>query len=200
MLKIFVKDNSSNVFILKHPSPYSIITEPSKVYLSTGLNEIHDLSYGFNLVSGIGNSKFIYHIDLSDYDTSNIIDMSTMFLTYSSSSLDLSSFDTRNVTDMYGMFAWCGNLEKLDLSSFDTSNVTNATFMFLGCRSLSELDLSNFDMSNVKDYINMFNGCVSLRLIKCSKNFKKWCLDNRHDIMLPPSMREGGNGIWETID
>lgn len=41
MLKIFVKDNSSNVYILKHPSPYSIINEPSKVYLYNGLNEIH---------------------------------------------------------------------------------------------------------------------------------------------------------------
>ena len=43
--------------------------------------------------------------------------------------LDLSNFDTRNVTDMSMMFMGCKSLSKLDLTSFDTHNVTKNTFM-----------------------------------------------------------------------
>jgi surface protein len=47
--------------------------------------------------------------------------------------LDLSNFDTSNVTDMSEMFANGTSLTTLDLSSFATSNVTNTRSMFTGC-------------------------------------------------------------------
>ena len=37
-------------------------------------------------------------------------------------SLDLSNFDTSNIIDMDGMFAHCSSLVSLDLSNFNTSN------------------------------------------------------------------------------
>ena len=38
-------------------------------------------------------------------------------------SLDLSNFDTNNVVEMSGMFAQCHSLKSLDISNFDTSKV-----------------------------------------------------------------------------
>ena len=52
-------------------------------------------------------------------------------------SLDVSSFDTSNVIDMSSMFDGCYALTSLDLSSFDTSNVTSIDFMFYNCVSIT---------------------------------------------------------------
>ena len=46
------------------------------------------------------------------------------------SEVDLSMFNTRNVIDMRGMFDRCRSLTTIDLSSFDTSKVTNMNTMF----------------------------------------------------------------------
>ena len=66
-------------------------------------------------------------------------------------SLDVSHFDTSQVVDMYGMFGNCGSLASLDVSHFNTSQVSNMQDMFYECKSLKILDVSNFDTSNVKD-------------------------------------------------
>ena len=92
------------------------------------------------------------NLDLSDFDTSNVTNMSSMFIGCESlTNLDLSDFDTSNVTNMSDMFVGCESLTNLDLSDFDTSNVTNMSYMFSNCESLTNLDLSNFDTSNVTD-------------------------------------------------
>jgi surface protein len=39
-------------------------------------------------------------------------------------SIDLSSFNTNNVINMNDMFKGCSSLKSLDLSSFNTNNVT----------------------------------------------------------------------------
>ena len=101
--------------------------------------------------------------DLSGFNTSHVTDMDHMFANCGSlTKLDLSSFDTSNVTDMSGMFSFCSNLKSLDLSKFDTSNVTDMSSMFECCRSLTNLDLSSFDTSNVTDMSAMFSYCESL--------------------------------------
>ena len=76
--------------------------------------------------------------------------------------LDLSNFDTAEVTDMSGMFSFCKSLTALDLSNFDTAKVTDMSWMFFGCESLRTLDLSNFDTAKVTDMSWMFDGCESL--------------------------------------
>lgn len=201
MVQIIVKDNVHNnsTMIIGRLSPYSIINEESKISLNPGLNNIYSFKYGFyfNLFC---NSENIILINLTNYDTSNIIDMSLMFASISISHIMLKNFNTTNVFTMYGMFCGCRNLVKLDLSSFDTRNVTNISSMFLGCHSLTELDLSNFDVSNVGVAYGVFYGCLSLRKIKCKSSFKEWCIAHQSEINLPRSMREGGDGIWEIID
>ena len=51
-------------------------------------------------------------------------------------SLDLSNFNTQNVINMESMFSDCKSLLSLNLSSFNTQNVTNMQYMFFNCKSL----------------------------------------------------------------
>ncbi|WP_295084315.1 BspA family leucine-rich repeat surface protein [Ruminococcus sp.] len=99
----------------------------------------------------------LFNIDISGFDTSNVTDMSGMFSGYKSTSLDLTSLDTSNVTDMSSMFDYCYNLESIDLSNFDTSKVVDMHYMFSSCASLESLDLSSFDTSNVTTMYSMFS-------------------------------------------
>ena len=108
-------------------------------------------------------------IDLSNVDTRNVTDMSSMFSScYNLTSLDLSGFDTGNVTNMSYMFYNCYNLTSLDLSGFDTGNVTNMSYMFGYCSKLTNLDLSGFNTSNVTNMNSMFYCCYSLTNIDLS--------------------------------
>ena len=47
--------------------------------------------------------------------------------------LNISNFNTNNVTDMSGMFSGCSSLKELNLSNFNTNNVTYMRHMFSGC-------------------------------------------------------------------
>lgn len=201
MVKILIKETSANVLLLKRPSPYSIIKKMcDNKYLKSGWNEISDLKYGF-YIDLFYHPDYVEKIDLSEYDTSNIVDMSYMFAHCSSlKELNVSNFDTRMVVDMYGAFEFCHSLVKLDLSNFNTSNVNNMAYMFYGCLSLQELDLSNFSIKNVIYNLNMFRQCSKLNYIKCTEEFKDWCLKHQSVICLPLSMREGGDGVWDIID
>ena len=116
------------------------------------------------------NLPCIKEIELSDFDTSNVTDMSCMFYGCEAlESLDLSKFDTSKVTDMVDMFYGCYALERLDLSKFDTSNVTGMCEMFSGCSALESLDLSKFDTSNVTGMCGMFYCCYALKSLDLSK-------------------------------
>ena len=88
--------------------------------------------------------------------------------------LDLSNFDTSNITDMNSMFLACSKLKEIKgINNFNTSKVTKMIMTFAGCSSLEYLDLSNFDTSNVTTMEFMFNGCSNLKEIKGINKFKK---------------------------
>ena len=90
---------------------------------------------------------------------------STGHMFYDCSSLikiDLSEFNTINIKNMSFMFCCCSSLKSLDLSSFNTSKVEYMTQMFSGCNSLESLDLSSFDTNNVKFMNYLFHECYSL--------------------------------------
>lgn len=136
-------------------------------------------------------------LDVSGFDTRNVIDMRWMFCGCSAlKSLNVTKFNTTKVRSMHSMFEFCESLTSLDLSSFDTSNVEDMGWMFCGCSelkslslknfntskvnnmlemfcydsALTSLDLSSFDTSNVEDMSYMFYGCGALKSINL-KNF-----------------------------
>ena len=117
-------------------------------------------SYLFSYLTNLTN------IDFTNFDTSNITNMQSMFQNCSSLvSLNLSNFDTSNVTNMQSMFQGCSSLVSLNLSNFDTSNVTRMLGMFISCSKLTALDLSSFDTSKVTTMQEMFYGCSNLKTI-----------------------------------
>ena len=71
-------------------------------------------------------------IDLSSYNTDNVVNMSMMFEAYDADpvlNLDFSTFNTSKVTNMMGMF-FRTKTSNLNLNSFDISNVVNMSNMF----------------------------------------------------------------------
>ena len=130
-------------------------------------SECTTMKYCFYYMFRNTSSKLI--LNLSSWDTINVISMSSMFDGCSSlTSLDVSSFDTSNVSSMQYMFSGCSSLTILDLSSFDTSKVSSMSGMFNTCNSLTSLDLSSFDTSSVDDMSFMFRGCKSLTILDLS--------------------------------
>lgn len=99
---------------------------------------------------------------------SQITDIRNLFSNYNGEKLDLSEFDTSKVTNMSCMFNRCRKLKDIDFSGFDTSKVKDMSGMFFGCYELGEIDLSEFDTSRVKDMASMFTGCYSLKSINLS--------------------------------
>ena len=109
-------------------------------------------------------------LNVSNFNTSNVIDMNSMFAGCSGlTSLDVSKFDTSNVRNMANMFDSCRGLTSLDVSKFDTSNVTDMGWMFAFCENLTSLDLSRFDTSNVTNMAGMFWVCNNLTSLDLSK-------------------------------
>lgn len=119
--------------------------------------------------SGMFKNCKLTELDLSNFDTSNVTNMSEMFSNCTNlTSLDLSNFDTSNVTDMKYMFDSCSSLTSLDISSFDTSKIEDMSYMFIACSKLTSLNLSNFDTSNVTTMGWMFTNCSSLTSLDLS--------------------------------
>ena len=70
--------------------------------------------------------------------------------------LDLSNFNTQNVTNMSDMFYGCNSLTNLNLSNFNTQNVTNMSLMFSFCKSLTKNNI----ITNDNKILNEFNNKI----------------------------------------
>ena len=117
-------------------------------------------------------TKFKY-IDISDWDTSSVTNMLSMF--YKCNELksvgDISYWDVSNVTNMAYMFTGCSNLNQ-DISRWSVSLVTDMKSMFCGCKSFNQY-LSSWDVSNVTDMSHMFQDCKSF-----NKDIHDWDVSN----------------------
>lgn len=119
----------------------------------------------------------VHEIDLTEFDTTNVVNMDYMFLkadlddclkvnsstTTQANGADrnILTFNTEGVTSMSGMFKDC-KVKHLDLSSLRTHNVTDFSDMFYNCNSLIDLNVNGFDTSNAEDFNGMFHGCNKL--------------------------------------
>ena len=121
------------------------------------------------------NNSLLDNIDVSTFNTKNVIDMGGMFARCGFISLDLSNFNTENLANILveeyrrnrSIFSNCSSLTTIDLSSFNTKKITafggsSSGSMFSDCSSLTTLDLSSFDTSKVTNMNGMFNNCSSL--------------------------------------
>ena len=176
---------SDDAIVINYTNTYG---ENGGVIEFLGKVDMIDLSYGgiTRLLSfdGISNMVYLYKesgksmfsecssvktIDVSNFNTENVVDMQWMFSGCSSlKALDLSSFNTEKVMFMGCMFQNCSSLQSLDLSSFNTENVMVTSYMFSGCSSLQSLDVSSFNTEDVTDMSCMFQRCSSLQSLDLS--------------------------------
>lgn len=103
------------------------------------------------------------YLDLSEFDSSNVIDMSQMFADVMYKYIDLSSLDTSRVTDMSQMFSASYSLKEIDISNFNTSNVVDMSYMFSALRgyigvvpNLEWINVGSIDTSSVENMSGMF--------------------------------------------
>ncbi len=108
---------------------------------TSGITDMHMLFYYQNQFNG----------DISEWDVSNVADMSWMFKK-SDFSGDISKWDVSNVENMEMMF----NKSDFsgDISKWDVSNVKNMAFMFYD--SKFDGDISNWVVPNVQTTRGMF--------------------------------------------
>ncbi|EHT9627384.1 BspA family leucine-rich repeat surface protein [Listeria monocytogenes] len=102
-------------------------------------------------------------LDLSNFDTSNVTSMQSMFYANYAASIDVSNWDTSQVTNMFSMFESTRFATSLDVSNFDTSKVTTMSGMFRDSAATS-LDVSSFDTSQVSDMSYMFVNSAAINL------------------------------------
>lgn len=158
---------------------------------------------------------------LNMLDTSNTTNMSFMF-SYCIALLDIdvSGWDTSNVIAFAQMFEAMQYLEEIiGLDDFNTAKGKSFAEMFSGCYALKELNLSSFDTraANVGTVIsgnnststctkNMFANCRNLEKITIGENFtfagNGTAAASYHGVLPTPSATyiNGADGNWYTED
>ena len=120
-------------------------------------------------------------IDLTDLDISELDDLCGIFDRLNKVEVvDISGWDTSNVITMEDMFCFCDKLKNIiGIENLDVSNVEYANNMFYVCKKLVELDLTNWNPISLEYASYMFYGCSNLKIIK---NIENWQLPNIKDV------------------
>jgi len=96
--------------------------------------------------------------------------------------LDLKNFNTSEVRNMRTMFGKCSELQFLDVSNFDISNVRYFEFMFYKCYKLKDFKgIDIFISKNISNVKGIFEECFELentnefiaKINRGSRNIKK---------------------------
>ena len=85
--------------------------------------------------------------NISDWDVSNVTDMSNLFKDKTNFNDDISNWDVSNVTSMNSMFAYAQSFNQ-DIGSWDVSSVINMRGMFDNAISFNQ-DISNWCVTNI---------------------------------------------------
>ena len=113
----------------------------------------------------------IKSLNLSNYDTSNVRDMSGMFKGMTNlEKLEINSFNTKKVEYMSEMFESCSSIVNLNLSNFNTELVINMDRMFSSCIKLEEVDLTSFNLTNCNSTTSMFINTTRELMLSIEKN------------------------------
>ncbi len=151
--------NDCDIWDIRAESRLKFMTGNVKVIGGAGLKSTHRMFW---------YCKKILSLDLSEMNTSNVEDMSGMFLSCRTQSINFTNFNTSKVRSMREMFK-CTKIRHLDLTSFDTSKVRNMSEMFANCTSM-KVQVQSFNTENVEEMKHMFDSS-DIMMIDLS-NFK----------------------------
>ena len=154
--------------------------------------DTHNVIYMNSLFEGCNKLSVIQ--GLSNFNTSKVITMKGTFSGVSVDSFDFSNWDTSNVTDMDSMFFSCDELTTLDVSSFDTSNVTDMTWMFSWCENLETIDISSFSTNSLNSADYMFVQSNNLKTIYAGNNWDNTKEFSTYAMFNYDTKLIGGNG------
>ena len=108
-------------------------------------------------------------LNINAWNTRNVTKMNTLFLFTKVNNVfneDISNWDTSNVVNMMGMFSSCQMFNQ-NISNWDTSNVMDMSLMFANCTNFNQ-NISKWDTSQVRTTMGMFRSCVNFtRDISC---------------------------------
>lgn len=105
-------------------------------------------------------SDMEFNGDISEWDTSNVVNMANMFIRCKNFNCDISNWDVSKVESMEYMFAFCDNFNQ-DISGWDVSKVKNMKAIMYFAESFNH-DLSKWDVSSVKEHhVAFYNSGLS---------------------------------------
>ena len=123
------------------------------------------------------NMKYVYSIDFTNFDSSNVISLSNLFKGCSSLEfINFTNFKTSSVSNMASMIEGCESIKILNISGFNMESVTNLGNMFQGLTKLNYIILQDFTTSeSFKQEISKVNGLDKLnkRLLVCQDKENK---------------------------
>lgn len=161
--------NTSNVTDMSSMFAFSFIPQISdnSVYmLNLDTSNVENMS---NMFLGFYDLFDTYHIDISNWNTSKVMNMSGMFgFSVGLETINLRIIDTSNVTDFSNMFAFSENLLSLDVSNFSAEKAEDMSYMFYRLSNVSTLDIQNFETENVTNMAGMFAEMYSLTSLDVS--------------------------------
>ena len=108
---------------------------------------------------------------ISNWDVSNVTDMSNMFEEATSFDQPIGNWDVSKVTNMRSMFAGATHFNQ-DISNWDVSNVIDMFAMFYNATFFNQ-DLGNWDLNNVSNMGAMLSGTSSFNQTPKNCNMSK---------------------------
>lgn len=133
-------------------------------------SNVTDMGWMFYNCDSLISLEFLNYLN-----TANVQNMRSMFRHYggysSTNILNLSNFNTSKVTDMSYMFDSSISLTSIDLTNWDTNKVTDMGWMFHYCSNLTNVK-GSLDMRSCRNIEHMFDLCgrARIRLKNVPKN------------------------------
>ena len=109
--------------------------------------------------------------DLRNLDVSDTTDCTMIFANSTARHIDVSDWNTSRITVLDSMFYFCQQLESLELKNWNTESVQTAYQFLWHCEKLESIDVSSFNTSECRNMCRMFGECHNLTEIKGLENF-----------------------------
>ena len=150
----------------------SNVTSFNQMFNSTGAKEVNVSSFDTssalsmagmfcNFKNALNEDKGLIKLDLSNFNTRNVVTMIHMISAYNVASVSVANFDTRNVKSFEGLFYNMPKLTSVDISSFDTTSANDMRWMFAESSNLKTI-IASASFVAKGNTTNMFNQCDSL--------------------------------------
>ena len=144
------------------------------------VSQIKSMNYMYDpQTKGLFKMLDPHNIDISEWDVSNVEDMSFMFAGCENFNCDLSRWNVSKVKYMTRTFLKCTKFTATDLHNWDIRNVEKINGMFCRCKSFDGKEVENWNIANgkLKSLARMFMGCENLNC-----NLSKWDVSNIEDM------------------